>query len=297
MSALDKIKKAIAPSETSELDAATTKQAAERDNLNQLVELCAQLGRELAEAKKPLGKLSLDASAEGRKAYDVALARVESLERELRRNADAQAETRAELQAINTRITELTEAERIRALARQASKREKKADELRDCAVAFVHAYQAYFNATEEIIIAWPQVADSIGLDTKTLPNAVAIELYRLWPVGPGHRNAASAVPGAHSGLGLDDPRRLPTLADIVRQESAAAISKFKASVTPVVEASPPLAVTTSAESIMAEQARRQPVDAEPAPTPPGEKVNALDVMARTKGKSITIDYRKGASK
>lgn len=249
MSALDKIKKAIAPSETSELAAATAQQETERGELNQLGELGDQLKRELAEAKRPLGRLSLDGSAEGRKAYDAAIAKVERLERELRRNDDAQVETRVKLQAINARIAELTHAERIRALNRLGSKREKKADEFQQCAVAFVHAYEAYFNATEEIVTVWPQVADSIGLDLRRLPDAVAIELYRLWPVGPISRNAASRVPGAHSGLGLEAPNDIPTLVETVRQENAAAVSNFKASVTPVVEAAPPLA-TISAHDI-----------------------------------------------
>jgi hypothetical protein len=283
MSALDKIKKAIAPSETSELAAASAELATERGNLNQLCELHDQIERELAEAKRPLGKLSRDGSAEGRKAYDTALNKVERLERELRRNTDAQADARATLQRINVRITELTEAERIRSLTRQNGKREKKAVELQDCAVAFVHAYQAYRNATEETIVAWPQVADSIGLDMARVPDAVAVELYRVWPVGPGHRNAASAVPGAHSGLGLDDPRRIPALADIVRQENAAALSKFKSSVTPVVEAAPP-------------EPHRAVVEAEPTPPPPlpGNTVNAADVPITT----VVIDAgNKGRAK
>jgi hypothetical protein len=297
MSALDKIKKAIAPSETSELAAASAEQATERSNLNQLCELRDQFERELAEAKRPLGKLSRDGSAEGRKAYDAALNKVERLERELRRNADAQTDVRETLKRINARITDLTEAERIRKLARQSSKREKKAAELQDCAVAFVHAYQAYWNATEEIILDWPQVADSIGLSLDTVPQSIAVELYRLWPVGPGHRNAASAVPGAHSGLGLDDPRRLPVLADIVRQQGEAAVRKFKASVTPVVEVAPPLSVTTSADEVMAERAKQPRVDAEPAPSA-GPFLNALEIQAAMpKPKGVTFDYRtsKGA--
>jgi hypothetical protein len=271
MSALDKIKKAIAPSENDELATASAERETGHSRLSQLADLGARLERELAEAKRPLGELSLDESAEGRKAYDAVLSKVEKLEREQHRNADAQVAIRARLQAINARIVEITRANDIQALTRQGSKREKKANELQDRAVAFVHAYQAYYNATEEIITARPQVADSIGLDTKAVANAVAIELYRIWPVGPGHRNAASAVPGAHSGLGLDDPRRLPTLVDIVRQENAAALSKFKSSVTPVVEAArpePPYAV----------------VEPEPTPPPPlpGKTVNAADVPITT---------------
>jgi hypothetical protein len=286
MGIVDKAKAAMAGDA---VQAAFKEQEKRQKDLSALSQRRIELASELREASAPLGALSLDESAEGRKKYDAALAKVEALERELRRNGDAQAETRAKLQAINANIIELTQAERIRTLTRIGKERQAKAEALQDKMIAFVHEYQSFRNGTEKLISAFPEAASDIGLSLDMVPAAIAVELYRLWPVGPGHRNAASAVPGAHSGLGLDDPRAIPTLAETVRQQSEAALSRFKASVMPAVEAEQPVALAKAAEAIMAETPHPF-VKAEPAS---GKTINAADVPITT----VMLDGKNGRVK
>jgi hypothetical protein len=287
MGILEKAKAAVAGDDP---QAAFKEQDKARTRLAELGQLRAKLEREHAEATRPLGKLSLDESAEGRKKYDAALATVERIERDLRRNGDAQAETRAELQTIAQRIAEQTHAERIRTLTRLGKARQQKAEALQETLTAFRDQYQAFRNDTEKLVYAFPQVADDIGLELARLSDAIAVELYRLWPAGPGHRNAASALPGAHSGLGLDAPSNILALADVVRQQHDAALHQFKASVTPTIEPALTVVATTTAE-----RAKQHRTDGEPK-SPAGRTLHAAAIQAGIKDVSLpVIDHRKGA--
>lgn len=244
MGILDRAKAAVGGDE---LQSAFTEQERLRKAIAELGERRTQLERELREASAPLGELSLDESATGRKEYDKALAKVEALERDIRRNGDAQEASRAKLQTVNERIGVLTHADRLKTLTRIAKERAVATEALQDALNVYGQTYQRFVEKTEKLFYAFPAECDAVGIDVRRLADAVGVELFRTFPVSPIDRNAASRVPGANLGIHLDAPDKIPALADAVREQHDAALANFKASITPV-EAGPQPARPTAAD-------------------------------------------------
>lgn len=282
MSTLDKIREAIAPSDTADLASAVQEQTETRHKISQFSERGEKLARELREARAALGGLALDETADGRKRYDAALAKVERLERDLRHNSDAQAATSAKLQEIAQRITELTHADKVRTFTRLGNERQKKADKLQEVLAAYVEAYQAFLSSNQKISVAWPGIPPlGLTLGAADAERLVGAELFRLHPVGLLDKRSATAVPGAHHGMGLGAPDQLVPLSQVVAQANAAMIEKIKA-------------VPAQASKTVKPNPADAPAIADKG-APASASLSAAEIMAmQPKRPRVTLDHRTG---
>jgi hypothetical protein len=273
MSLIDKAK-AVANG-SAELTAATE----EQDQLNvkdaKLSARGQQLVQELASLKSSLGELALDETPAGRKAYDAALAGAERMERDQRHNADAQAAVRLKLQELAQRIHQLGLAKAIKTFERIAAERLKRAEHLQQKIAEYTEAYQLYQDASQKLLIAFPSV--QFDCEPQHTSRAVALELYRALPVDLLDKHAGDRLaPGAHSGIGLDAPANLVSLADEVKRANAAMLHTLKEK---PIEPQP-----TLAEIFEAKQPAARPTARNSTGT-----VSADEIMAGMKTVSIQV--------
>lgn len=150
------------------------------------------------------------------KAYDRAAAEHAELEQRQKQADLAVTAWTKKLAEVNERIVTLKGDDVMRELETQLDIWRKLATELEAAITAYGTAYQKFVTQGAVVREAYPGGLPPIGAGNAAheIANEVTIELYRQFPAHALSNKVA--IPGAHSGSLLGDPRKLPTMLETI---------------------------------------------------------------------------------
>jgi hypothetical protein len=247
-----------------------------------------KLQRERHELEVKLGTVALD----DRAAFDALDKQHQKLLADIRHNTVAQDAASDRLQEAQRRLREITNDSFLHKVEKKARLTERQANEVEEAERAYIAKIKLLINGRTELATMLQErgvgTPGGLALDGDAVLELVALDLFRLNPVGALAGPGEYQMPGAVSGTLLDAAKVTP-LPDTIKQCNAALLRDLRAAPAP-----------QPAER----KAEAQPdPDAELLNVPEAPRLNATltaeQVMASLpKAKSVVIDTRKtkGAS-
>jgi len=289
--------KAFAASDNAEGDDAITAAVkAVQDARDRHARLYAEgedLKRKARAVAEQLGNAALD---DDRSAFDKLDQQHQRLLADIRHNSAAQEAASARLKETQQNLHATTAGDFLRKVERKMRLTERQAEEVEQAERAYISATNRLIKTRRDLsaMIQARGVIPPLGLalDGNSILDLIALDLFRLNPVGVLSGPGQFKTPGASSGTLLDAAKITP-LPDAIKLANVAMLDKLKAA--PV----PPAPTETKGKAADAKgkpEAVDQDADADLLNVPPAPRLNASEIMAAMpKAKHTTIDARKGA--